>query len=345
MKRKLRYITFCTYGVGLVLLVLFILQPVKPNLKFQGFKRAFVADKRVDNRLTERLTLKGEGFYFAGTARDAAYVAKGLMPMRLWWFNGPLLDSVPVPIGGAHLPYRYMRYRVRDNDLVVMDANKPFIFRGSTETWNVNFFNKGLYFIDGVPLAKDRLALLVRLQGKATLGMLAKDSTTGVWSRELIQTQLDGFFCSFGQLHGQPEWNRAVYVYANRNEFFVTDSLLRLQYRANTIDTISRARIKVGSTDAYTTELASPPMPVNLRSHVDGGWLYVQSNIMAANEDTRDFENNAVIDVYDLEDGGKYRYSFYLPHLDGQRLTDFCVVGSVVYALYLDVLVRYRGVI
>ena len=336
-----RNLLWCSIASMAVLAVLYVLQPTKPNLKFKGFKRIFPQERQL---LVEsaRIPLVGKGHYFAGTAGGAVYVARNRMPMRLWRFQEPLADSVPIPLGGATLNYAFMRYHVQGSDLLVMDSDKPFIFRGNTTDWRVNLANTGLYFITGVPLCADQVALLVRLRGKAVLGSLASDSTNGVWHTGLIQHQTDGFFCSFGQLHGQPANNRMVYVYANRNDFFVTDSLLRLQYRARTIDTISRVKIKVGKTDKHTTALASPPMPVNLRSFVDGRWLYVQSNIMAENERPRDFENNAVIDVYDLDNQGQYRHSCYVPLLDGKRPTDFCVMADQVYVLYGNMLVGFR---
>src|SRR5690606_14246049 len=77
---------------------------------------------------------------------------------------------------------------------------------------------------------------------------LAKEQTDSpyfAFEYDILEKQIDGLFSVNGMLHYNKELNRVVYLYSYRNQFMVLDTAMRLLYRANTLDTIAHAHIKV----------------------------------------------------------------------------------------------------
>ncbi|WP_298741230.1 hypothetical protein [uncultured Chitinophaga sp.] len=158
----------------------------------------------------------------------------------------------------------------------------------------------------------------------------------------VLEKQLDGVFCTDGTLHYDPGTARLVYVYYYRNQFICLDTNLNIQYKGRTIDTVSRANIKVASlADEGRSTLASPAGVVNRLSCIDGKWIYVNSKLMANNEKKKEFDQLSVIDVYSLRDGA-YHFSFYLPSLGDKKLRAFRVFGKTLVALYDHYVYTFR---
>ncbi|SFS83901.1 hypothetical protein SAMN04487906_1835 [Zhouia amylolytica] len=161
---------------------------------------------------------------------------------------------------------------------------------------------------------------------------------------DLLTKQVDGLFCTEGDLLIDHRTGTLVYVYRYRNEFMVLDYDLNLKFKGHTIDTINKAQIKVTKINKGTQvqhSLSAPPLIVNKNSRVYKNMLFVQSNIRAQNEDPDVFNTKTVIDVYDL--GLKrYLYSFYIPRYLNQALKDFTITDHHLTALYDDHLVKFR---
>jgi hypothetical protein len=119
------------------------------------------------------------------------------------------------------------------------------------------------------------------------------------------------------------------------------DTNLNLQYRGKTIDTVSKAKIKVArvSSDNSLT-MAAPPLTVNANSCVSHNWLFVHSNLQAKNENAEMFNAASVIDVYNLNNG-VYKCSFYIPDYGNKKIRDFWVSGNNLFALNDHYLTTY----
>jgi hypothetical protein len=158
----------------------------------------------------------------------------------------------------------------------------------------------------------------------------------------ILQKQVDGIFCVEGTLHFNREIGKLVYLYTYRNQFMVMDTNVNLINRYHTIDTFSRARIKVVDIDGGRSRMVTGmPLVVNSKSCVFGGSLFIRSNIMSKNEDERKFRNGAVIDVYDLLTGA-YLKSFYLANYRGNNLSHFKIARGHLIAIFGNYLVRYK---
>jgi len=155
-----------------------------------------------------------------------------------------------------------------------------------------------------------------------------------------LKKQVDGFFCTDGLLFRNKD--RIIYVYYYRNQFIVADANLNIKYVGKTIDTVSHAKIKIGKiTSDNQVTLAAPPVFVNRKACANDKYLFINSALKADNEINDTHDNNAAIDVYDIPDG-KYKFSFYLPYVNGYKVTDFKAYGNILYALTGPYLFQYH---
>ncbi len=153
---------------------------------------------------------------------------------------------------------------------------------------------------------------------------------------DILEKQVEGIFCTDGDLHYESKAKRLVYVYRYRNEFIYMDMEGQPVYKGKTIDTISKAKIsvaKIGSDHKKQYILAAPPLVVNHRSRVFENKLFIHSNIRAKNENRNDFREKSVIDIYSLEDA-RYLFSFYIPPYQGKTMRDFIVHDRTLIVLY-----------
>jgi hypothetical protein len=80
---------------------------------------------------------------------------------------------------------------------------------------------------------------------------------------------------------------------------------------------------------------------VNVKGCILGKLFFLNSNLLAKNEDRPMFFASAVIDVYDISAGGKYLNSFYIPYYRKKRPSDFLFFGHYMAAIYDRYLVLY----
>src|SRR5690606_17282490 len=129
------------------------------------------------------------------------------------------------------------------------------------------------------------------------------------------------------------------YVYRYRNEYLVLDNSLNKNATGHTIDTNSRAKVRVGLLNkGKTRQLASPPQTVNVNSSAYRDWLFIQSDVPAKNEHRSARDKASVIDVYERL-SNMYLFSFYIyDHAGKERLRQFDTSSGYVLAL-----VDYHG--
>lgn len=153
----------------------------------------------------------------------------------------------------------------------------------------------------------------------------------------------DAGFSTDGMLLFDKSILRILYVPYYNNEFFCMDTLLNVLYKQPTIYTPTTPSIKVLlETSRYSKTITngSPLYEVNLKSKVVNNRLYIHSGIRADNESSREFSNNAVLDVYQISDG-HYLGSYYIPKYNKERLKDFEVTGDKIVVLYKNYIVTY----
>jgi hypothetical protein len=223
------------------------------------------------------------------------------------------------------------------------------ILRGNIHTWEAKRFmpGKGYYFAEAVPLGSSTQALRSYSQARQAFQLAKKtalDTPSFKFKYGLLEKQSEGLFSVSGQLLYNKDMERLVYLYAYRNQYIVMDTNLNLSYRANTIDTFSIVQTKVTNAESNGSKVSmasSPPFVVNGLSCVSGKYLFINSYLLAKNENEGMFKNASVIDVYDL-DKAAYVNSFYVHNYRDIRISDFRIVDQKLVALHDHYLVVYQ---
>lgn len=333
MKRRNQIILLTTVSCLVVLTLYWVTLPDR-NLK-NGFIRMI----HITVPPAHSIEL-GRGHYdIAGAIGEKFYLYQVAQPDRLLEVHdGQLIDTVFI-----YNPFdksRAAEIKISFPFFYWSDLSRYRVYRGRTDHWSLTdelahptFYAEGLFTSSGV---------YYRTRNKEDdIYQLTKHTNTDtIAGVGLLEKQLDGLFCTDGMLRYDEETHQVVYTYFYRNEFICADTTLTLHYRGHTIDTTSRAHISVKSHDGKRT-LSSPPHIVNRLATTYQGKLFVNSNLIADNEQPAQFSNADVIDIYNLSTG-EYGFSFYLPRYSGGRITRFILFEDGLYALYPDALVTYK---
>ena len=174
--------------------------------------------------------------------------------------------------------------------------------------------------------------------------ILAKISVNSPLTRKyshILQKQEEGIFSTDGMLRFNADAARFVYTYFYRNQFICLDTDFNIQYRAQTLDTNTVAKIRVVRVVAErTATIASPGFRVTRAACINRDWILINSDLLADNEEKNMFTRYAVIDMYGIKNG-HYHFSFYLPKGAG-KITDMAMMGNSIITIQDHTLFYYR---
>lgn len=314
----------------------------EPNSFLREYQRPFLQSRPV-------IDLTFNSYYIAGITEDAVYLGNITAPFDVLVTNKTLTDSqhVKLRIKGVKNPtiYKSATIKIDPPYFFLADGIKPLLYRGKIGQWEAEKFDydSGAYFQQLVPLGNNSFAIRTA-QYKTLyriLGKVQQDSPRIRLDSTLLQKQVDGIFCTDGMLMYNSQLKRLVYTYYYRNEFILYDTNLNLDYRGHTIDTFSRAQLKIGYVPSDRTTILLDKKITNIRSCTSGNYLYISSNLLAKNDSKGWLDTNSIIDVYDLR-SNTYKFSFILPHYKDQRMRDFMVSGEIMIVLYDNYMVKYN---
>ncbi|HTF20964.1 MAG TPA: hypothetical protein VK658_22975 [Chryseolinea sp.] len=286
------------------------------------------------------LDIQYNSYYIAGVTGSHIYLGNTTAPLHLLQLTSDLSDSVHITLKIEDMKrynFGQITLRVDSPFFYVMDGVMPGLFRGRIGEWVAQkFMFDSAYFVAAEPIGNASFALKTTLSENQE-HVLGKESVFEpklFLSPGMLQKQIDGVFCTDGLLRYNRALQRVIYQYFYRNEFIVMDTNMNLLYRGHTIDTFSRAQISSAFIrhDSIQT-LSSPPRVVNLESWTAEKYLFVSSNLMAKNEVAELFNENSVIDIYDLTDG-HYVFSFYLHSQEKHKARSFSIVNQKLVGLY-----------
>jgi hypothetical protein len=122
----------------------------------------------------------------------------------------------------------------------------------------------------------------------------------------------------------------------------VTDKHLSQIERGNTIDTTSKAKIKIEYLkERKETKFAAPPLLVNRLSCLHNNLLFVNSTLPGKYDVKKMWDKASVIDVYDILTK-TYVISFYINAIEGEKINDLLATDTHIYALIGTKVVSYR---
>lgn len=241
--------------------------------------------------------------------------------------------------------------RINLNDTLVfttyVDSPQVIVFLENSNaiiycTLNKNtstVYNLSTKFTNGVKLPGT--SVLIRsldAEGKNLLFQKINLQTKQNLDESNITDRLDdGGFATDGKLSYNINTGLAVYTHYYCNKITVFDTNLIIKSRFKTIDTFSKyqaSAIRIGDPRhprGYTFD--RPPVGVNDWSTVVNNRIYINSTVIANNENPQKFAGNSVVDVYDLL-SGQYLSSFYVPRLNGRKFRRFEIDKNQLIAIY-----------
>ncbi|NRF37586.1 hypothetical protein [Pedobacter foliorum] len=339
LKIKIFNLLICFVGSVALVIILFLISSYKTN--HFGFIR-ILPSHLIDG--VNSKDLKHNSWYLSGIHNHELFLANSLVIKKVLKIDTNLVDTVGLTVTGLEKSRLFQgSIFTTDNEVIwIMDGLKPSILKGGLPHLRFEKFFKTSFFTGSIPLTENSIAL--RYINEKGVSVLAKEflNTNVLKTTDLLEKQIDGIFCTDGEIVKVQGSSKMIYVYYYRNQFLCTDSNLNLLYKGKTIDTISRAQIKVAKiASTGETTMAAPPLHVNKRACANEKYLFVQSSLRANNETEYMIKDVSMIDVYAVADG-KYQFSFYLPDFRGFKVRDFKVYGQSLYALYDHYLYKYQ---
>ena len=287
-------------------------------------------------------------YYFAGVDSTFVYLGNTTAPLLLTQLDQTLRhqSSHKITLDRKEFLYRSVQLRVAPPYFYVFDGTVPCVYSGKVNDWKAKFIRKNSeYFSQAVPMDAHRMAIRILKRGSAEnilATMDLRDTSALNTNPKLLEKQIDGVFDTDGRLAYSAGMDRLVYLYAYRNQFIVADREAQLDFRDNTIDTISRAQLDIIDLhDRGEKKFGKRPLLVNKNMAVFQNLLFVDSAIPGKYEDPDTWKSSSIIDVYDLL---KHRYllSFYIPAEDGEKIRSLAVYNDKLYTLAGQKLAVYK---
>lgn len=297
--------------------------------------------------LKKTIDLKFNSYYFAGHANQKIYLGNFTDPLHMVEID-PISNqqrSIKIIVKSKDIHYKMVKIIINGSYFYLMDGNIPFILRGNTTDWKITKeFKSCPYFSIAQPIDSSTIAFRSSRGKNAehVLGIFNPDSIPNTnYNERLLQKQLDGVFDTDGILLSKVSKKGIVYLYYYRNEFIVADKNINLLSRGHTIDTISKAQIKVAFLkDRGERKMAAPPLIVNESAVICQNLLFVQSKIPGRFEPEKLWKQAEIIDVYNLSNK-TYLLSFAIYKSQNKKLQYFYVTSTNLYALVSNELIIY----
>lgn len=332
-----------TFSVGLII-ILFV-----SSEKIMHYKNPFI--RQYNRRTVEFIAskdLKFNSYYFSGYSNKEIYLGNYTTPLKVLSIDTSfrLIKTIKIDFKNQETPFRLIKILIRKEHFYVMDGRIPCIYTGSTSNWKVQSNLKGVpYFTTAEPM--DNSSFVFRnntgINAANILGIYSSTAPFKIqYKPALLQKQIDGIFDTDGMLQFNYELGRIVFVYYYRNEFIIADKNGKLVRRSNTIDTISKAKIKVAYLkDGMQRKMSAPPLTVNAVSATHQNLLFIESKIQGMYENNPLWKHAAIIDVYNLKKKS-YVLSFPVFGTEENKLTSLFVTDTNLYGIIGSRLVMYR---
>lgn len=293
------------------------------------------------------IDLRNSSYYVAGTFKNKIYLANRLAPLQILEIDSDLKNKTKytIQLNRENFNFKTVEVRVSPPYFYVTDGTVPVIYRGLISDWKASVISeKQFYFSDIVFINPEVLAFRTQkpATGENILGIAnSYDHPKINFNPMILQKQMDGIFDTDGTLQYSTTLQQLIYIYYYRNQYTITDKNLIVEHRANTIDTTTKAKLKVVKMkQSGDIKLAAPPYMVNRHTTVQGNLLFVNSLLRGKYEEIDVWEYSTVVDVYDLSKR-IYLLSFYVYDEEAGKMKNFFASDSAMYIISGHYLLKY----
>ncbi|MFD2943277.1 DoxX family protein [Flavobacterium notoginsengisoli] len=331
-----------TGTIGVIFLFLWSEDIMRYNNPFQ---RRYVKNAA---EMLKQTDLKFNSFYIAGFTNKRLYLGNYSNPQIMVSFGSNLQNKKieKIDFDPGNIPFQNVTLSVRGNYIFLKDGRAPALFRGSVGNWKINKKFIGMPYFTRAEPADSTTIIFRNNSGRNlsnVLGIFIAESKPKIkYHNSILEKQIDGIFDTDGALLYSEHLEKMIYLYYYRNEFIVTGKDCKIDYRGHTIDTISKAKIKVTYVkNGSGRTMSAPPLLVNAHGYAFKNLLFVNSRIMGRYEDEKTWKHSSVIDIYDISKHS-YLLSFPVYNIKVEKLKSFIVTDTYLYALIGNHLVAYQ---
>jgi len=291
--------------------------------------------------------LKYNSYYLAGADSTRIFLGNRTAPSVVTVLDSGLNKQKEfyIILDDTISQFTSIEVKVNPPYFYLFDGTIPRIYGGSVTDWNAKIRMKNVQrFLNAVPIDDNIVAFRAATTAYGNLlGTFKLGNSINVkYKHGLLEKQIDGFFDTDGMMYYSPQSKRFVYLYYYRNQYVVTDEHLNLIHRANTIDTTTRAKLKIEYLDKKKkNKFGAPPFIVNRKSALHNNLLFVNSMLPGKYDPLEMWEQASIVDVYNINEGS-YLMSLYVYKVDGKQMNSFIVTDTHLFALFDRKIVSYR---
>lgn len=297
---------------------------------------------------TNELDLSYNSYYIAGAAEGHIYLGNTTTPLNVMILDTTLqkIQYKKLSLDQDSIPNQAPQLRVLPPYFFLIDGTIPYIFRGNTKDWKAYSILKDSYYFDHIT-PRDSITLFIRTRSDSTnehiLGKINLSNHTKIdLTDKLLQKQIDGIFDTDGVLQYNEQLHQIIYTYYYRNQYIVANDFLQLKLLGKTIDTVSRAQLKIATIASKNQrKLASPALIVNKNSATYGNYLFINSALPGRNEPLEMWKEASIIDVYNIVKN-TYEFSLYVYDIKKEKLKSFQILDDKLIGLIGNHIVIYQ---
>lgn len=291
--------------------------------------------------------LEFNGYYFAGKKENTIYLGNQTAPALITKmdFKNGTIKTHHIKITDTLYTFHKVQLRVQPPYFYILDGTVPCVFKGKLADSKAVLLSDQAHGFTKAEVI-DSTTLVIRSINESHENILATfsmaEGKVKKFAPKVLEKQIDGLFDTDGTLQYSEQQQKFVYLYYYRNQYIVTDKHLSQIERGNTIDTTSKAKIKIEYLkERKETKFAAPPLLVNRLSCLHNNLLYVNSTLPGKYDVKKMWDKASVIDVYDILTK-TYVISFYINAIEGEKINDLLATDTHIYALIGTKIVSYR---
>ncbi len=291
--------------------------------------------------------LNAPTYYIAGIDDEHVFLGDANQPLLVHVADSSfkIQKQFPIALKSDYRYYRSLRLSVLPPHFFISDGRESFIFKGLIKNWRGYLLaDKVAYFNAIVPVDSSRFVVrsISSTSNEHVLGLIKTFQKPRVSLFPILEKQLDGIFDTSGSLLYNEHLEKIIYTYTYRNEFLISDINFKKVTTGNTIDTTSKANIRVSYLESKGgSKISSPSRQVNITTATYGDYLFVNSGLIGQFEPRDMWDEASIIDVYNLTDQS-YEFSFYVYDKKGKKMRDFVINRDRLYALVGNYVVVYK---
>lgn len=291
------------------------------------------------------IDIRSPSYHIAGESGNTLYLGNESSPMSVIGIDHTSKFKTYSVINLSNKKILHGRLFIDSPFFYILDRTTTTVLQGKVENWQA-FENPAFKLFEDLAIPISHGTLILRTLSKAPIShILAKETVSPPkikTATNILESQAGGIFSTDGMLNYDPFRKRLVYVYYYRNQYLSIDTDLNLILKARTIDTNTFAKIEIAEINSDSAfVIAGPPRFVNLKSFVFHKYLFINSRLIADNEEKRIFRNSSVIDVYDYI-LGNYKFSFYISDYEGKKITDIQIINGNLVCISGKFLLFYK---